>query len=163
MEFIEDDGGDAVEGGVFLEDALKDAIGEVEDFCFLGVFGVEADGVADFVAEGGVAVLGDEAGEEPCGDAAGLDDENAVWDFWEISDEGGDFGGFSGAGGGGEEDALVLGGGGAEVGGDFVDGEGHGGEMMVGVGDLMKKNFDRGWHGYSRIRVKKLESRSVTF
>lgn len=125
MELVKDDGGDAVEVWVFLEDALEDAVCEVEDFGVWGVSGVEADGVAGFSAEGDVAVFRDEAGEEAGGDAAGLDDDDAAVDFWEVCDDAGDFGGFPGAGGGGEEDAVVRDGGGAQLGGDFVDGECH--------------------------------------
>lgn len=95
VEFVEDDGGDAGEVGVFVEDALEDAVGEVEDAGFGRGFVVEADGVADGFAEWRVALGGDVASEEAGGHASGLDDEDAFGDLGEVGDEAGDFGGFS--------------------------------------------------------------------
>lgn len=130
VEFIEDDCGYAIEIWVFLEDALEDTIGEVKDFCVFGVTGIEADGVADFAAEGCFAVVRNEASEETCGHAAGLDDNYAVTDFRKVSDNAGDFGRFSGAGWGREKDALVVRGGGAKFGGDFVDWQLHAARLV---------------------------------
>ena len=35
VKFVEDDCGDSIEGGILVEDALEDSVGEVEDFGFI--------------------------------------------------------------------------------------------------------------------------------
>jgi hypothetical protein len=140
VEFIEDDGADAGEGGFVLEPALEDAVGEEEDAGIAVEFGVVADGVSDFVADLGFAEFGDPSGEEACGHAAGFDDEDAAFDSG-IDEHAGDGGGFAGTGGGFEEDAGAIRGGDglAEGVADFVDGKGHWrGRWFVGGGGFGK-------------------------
>jgi hypothetical protein len=76
VEFVEYDGAGAVESRVGEEAAGEDAFGEEAEAGAGPGDVLEADLVADGVAEPLAALGGDEAGGEPGGEAAGLEDED---------------------------------------------------------------------------------------
>ena len=78
VKFIEDDHGDAVKAGVVLEPAQENALGDKTDAGAEAGAVVEADLVADLGAERAVALPGHAGGDGAGGDAAGLEDDDAV-------------------------------------------------------------------------------------
>jgi hypothetical protein len=124
VEFVEEDGGDAGEGGLRKHLAQEDAFGFEVDAGGGAADGFEADLVADFAAEVHAAFFGDALGEQARGEAAGLEHDGlAVAEGAEIEEHLRHLGGFAGAGGGGEDDAPRALQRGGEVVADGVDGQ----------------------------------------
>ena len=95
MKLIEDHGGNTIQRRVVLKHALEYAIGEIEDFGIGAVAGIESNRVTGFFSEWSIAVLCNEPSEQSCSHAAGLDDDHTSGDFRKVSDDAGNFGGFS--------------------------------------------------------------------
>lgn len=126
VEFVEDDAADGFEEGVREELAGEDAFGEDAEAGGGGEAFVEADVVADLLAEGPGLFLGDAEGAGAGGDAAGLeDDEVGMIGGEDVSaeDGGGDAGGFAGAGLGDEDEGGLSAEMREEVGEERVDGQ----------------------------------------
>ena len=106
MEFIEEDGADAGQSRVGLEEAEKESLGDEADARFVAdpavVAGLVADEFADRTFEFGGDAVGDQAG----GQAAGLEDDDLADDLGVAEEDLRDLGGFSGAGGSGEDQAI---------------------------------------------------------
>ncbi len=137
VEFVEEDGGDFGEGGVFEHLAKEDAFGDEFDAGAGGGDVVEADLVADFFAEGDAAFGGDAGGEHAGGEAAGLEDDDlAVAAGAGVEEDLGDLGGFSGSGGGFEDDAFIGAEGVGDFGGEVVDGKRGQGILEFGIWNL---------------------------
>lgn len=101
VEFVEDDGGDAFEGGVGDQLAKEDTFGfKLELGCGAGdVF--EADLEPDLLTESTPEFGGDARGEQTCGEAAGLEDDAlAVVEKPVFEQDLGHLSGLTGAGGG---------------------------------------------------------------
>ena len=114
VKFIEDDDGDAAQGGVVLEPAQQNAFGDKTDAGAEAGAVVEADLVADFGAERAAALPGDAGGDGAGGDAAGLEDDDAAaagsgapGRAGVVEEHLGDLGGFAGAGGGDEDEGGI--------------------------------------------------------
>ena len=102
MELVEDDGVDAVEGGVCEEAAGEDAFGNEAEASAGGDFFFEADLIADGEADLFAELGSDAARGETGGDAAGFEDDDLARDYREKC--GWDASGFAGAGGGFEDE-----------------------------------------------------------
>ena len=76
VEFVEDDGSDALESGVVDHAAQQDAFSYEADACLAAADVFEADLIADLLAEADIHFLGDPAGEHAGGDSAGLEDDD---------------------------------------------------------------------------------------
>src|SRR5690606_17647362 len=124
VKFVEEDGGDFGDGGVFEHLAKEDSFGDEFDAGAGGRNVVEADLVADFVAERDAAFGGDAGGEHAGGEAAGLEDDDlAVAASAATEEDLRDLRGFSGTGGSFEDDAFFRLEGGNDFGGEVVDGK----------------------------------------
>ncbi|GEM_PF-5871 len=76
VEFVKDDGGDAVEFGVREETAGENTFGEEAKAGVAAAHLLEADLIADGTADGLATLFGDAARGQACGEAAGLEDED---------------------------------------------------------------------------------------
>jgi hypothetical protein len=106
VEFVENDGGDVVQRHIVEQAAEEDAGGHHDEAGVAAGAVIEADLVADFVAEGDGAELSNAASDGAGGESARLDEDHLLSLGYVVENGGGNERGLAGAGGSGDDNGA---------------------------------------------------------
>jgi hypothetical protein len=108
MEFVENDGVDAIEIRVALDHARQDAFSDEKD-ASVGTFCAFETGLkSDFVTNPAITLAGDTPSKHAGSQSARLENEDCASHVWVVDDVLGHLRRFAGASGGGEQHAVAF-------------------------------------------------------